>query len=80
MTAFTQKFPWIDKRNEGRNRRVLGVEQSGKWSQQACTTILFLVPKNVTSERPIALMPTLIRLVGGFEGSGGGEGAAEVPC
>ena len=37
------------------------VEQSGKWPQQACTTMFFLIPKNVTSERPIALMPTLIR-------------------
>ena len=37
------------------------VEQSGKWPQQACTTVFFLIPKNVTSERPIALMPTLIR-------------------
>ena len=37
------------------------VEQSGKWRQQACTTMLFLIPQNVTSERPIALMPTLIR-------------------
>ena len=27
----------------------------------ACTSMFFLVPKNVTSERPIALMPTLIR-------------------
>ena len=27
------------------------VEQSGKWPQQACTTMFFLVPKNVTSER-----------------------------
>ena len=32
----------------------------GKWPQQACTTMFFLIPKNVTSERPIALMPTLI--------------------
>ena len=32
----------------------------GKWPQQACTT-MFLIPKNVTSERPVALMPTLIR-------------------
>ena len=32
------------------------VEQSGKWPQQACTTI-FLFPKNITSERPRALMP-----------------------
>ena len=37
------------------------VEQSGKWPQQACSTMFFLIPKNVTSERPIALMPTLIR-------------------
>ena len=37
------------------------VEQSGNWPQQACTTMFFLIPKNVTSERPIALMPTLIR-------------------
>ena len=29
--------------------------------QQACTTMFFLFPKNVTSERPIALMPTLTR-------------------
>ena len=29
--------------------------------QQACTTMFFLIPKNVTGERPIALMPTLIR-------------------
>ena len=36
------------------------VEQSGKWRQQACTMMFFLL-KNVTSERPIALMPTLIR-------------------
>ena len=37
------------------------VERSGKWPQQACTTKVFLIPKNVTSERPVALMPTLIR-------------------
>ena len=37
------------------------VEQSGKWHQRACATMFFLIPKNVTSERPIALMPTLIR-------------------
>ena len=37
------------------------VEQRGKWPQQACTTMFFLTPKNVTSERPIPLMPTLIR-------------------
>ena len=38
------------------------VEQSGRWPQQACTTTFFLIPNNVTSERPIALMPTIVRL------------------
>ena len=37
------------------------VEQRGKWPRQACTTMFFLIPKNVTSERPIALVPTLTR-------------------
>ena len=37
------------------------MEQSGQWPQQTCTTMFFLVPKDVTSERPIARMPTLIR-------------------
>ena len=37
------------------------VEQSAKRPQQAYTTMFFLSPKNGTSERPIALMPTLIR-------------------
>ena len=37
------------------------VKQSGKWRQQACTTMFFLIPMSVTSERPIALVPTLIR-------------------
>ena len=37
------------------------VEQSGKWPQRACTTMFFLIPKNVRSEMPIAHMPTLIR-------------------
>ena len=36
------------------------VEQSGKWQQQACTTMFFLIPRNVTSERPIALMPKFV--------------------
>ena len=38
------------------------VELNGRWPQQACTTMFVLIPKNITSERPIALMPTLIRL------------------
>ena len=32
-----------------------------EWPQQACTTMFFSIPKHVTSERPIARMPTLIR-------------------
>ena len=37
------------------------VEQNRKWPQQACTTMFFLIPKNVKSERPIAFVLTLIR-------------------
>ena len=37
------------------------VEQSDRWPQQACTTMFFLIPMNVTSERLIALPSTLIR-------------------
>ena len=37
------------------------LERCGKWPQHAFTTMLFLIPKNVARERPIALMPTLIR-------------------
>ena len=37
------------------------VEQSGKWSQQACTTKFFLIPKNVACGRSFALLLTLIR-------------------
>ena len=54
-----ESFPEFDKRKEGRNVEFLEkVEQSGEWPQQACTTMFFLIPKNVTSERPIALMPS----------------------
>ena len=38
------------------------VEQSGKWPQQACTTMFFWILKSVTSERPIALVAALVRL------------------
>ena len=37
------------------------VEQCGRWPQQACTTMFFLTPKNVTSERPTAVMLTMTR-------------------
>ena len=37
------------------------VEQCVRWPQQACTTMFCMLPKNVASERPIALVPTMIR-------------------
>ena len=61
--GFHPKVP-LDLTQETRGEHVEfleKVEQSGKWPQQACTTMFFLIPQNVTSERPIALMPTLIR-------------------
>ena len=61
--GFHPKVP-LDLTKETRGgivRFLWKVEQSGKWPQQACTTMFFLIPKNVTSERPIALMPTMIR-------------------
>ena len=59
--GFHPKVP-LDLTKETRGGEFLEkVEQSGNWPQQACTTMFFLIPKNVTSERPIALMPTLIR-------------------
>ena len=61
--GFHPKVP-LDLTKETRGKVVEfleKVEQSGRWPQQACTTMFFLIPKNVTSERPIALMTTLIR-------------------
>ena len=61
--GFHPKVP-LDLTKETRGKVVEfleKVEQSGKWPQQACATMFFLIPKNVTSERPLALMPTLIR-------------------
>ena len=56
----SRKFP-LNLTKETRGEIVeLKVEQSGKWPQQACTAMFFLIPKNVTSEWPIALMPTLV--------------------
>ena len=49
------------------------VEQCGKWPQQACTTMFFLVPKNGTSEHPIVLFAHDDSLVGRSESAGGGE-------
>ena len=48
----------LDLTNETSSEVVVlleNVEQSRKWPQHACTTIIFLILKNVTNERPIAL-------------------------
>ena len=61
--GFHPKVP-LDLTKEARKEIVEfleKVEQSGKWPQQACTTMFFLIPENVTSDRPIELMPKLIR-------------------
>ena len=54
------------------------MEQSGKWPQQACTTMFFLIPKNISSERPTALIPTFDSLVGSLESARSGKVAADV--
>ena len=62
--AFIPKIRWITPRNKKR-RGVVDllemVEQCVRCPWQACTTMFFLIPKNVTSERPIALMLTVAR-------------------
>ena len=54
------------------------MERSGKWPKQACTVTFFLIPKNVTRERPIALHANVDTLVGSLESTKRGEVAAEV--
>ena len=49
--GFHPKVPLdLTKETRGENVEFLEkVEQSGKWPQQACTTMFFLIPKNVTN-------------------------------
>ena len=63
VMASIPRCPWTlqKKREEKLWNSWEKVGQSGKWPQQSCTTMFFLIPKNVTSERPIAPMPTFIR-------------------
>ena len=61
--GFHPKVP-LDLTKETREKVVeflKKVEQCGRWPQQACTRMFFLSPKNVTTERPIALMPAMVR-------------------
>ena len=56
------KVPLSLTKETGESVEILEeVKQSGRWSQQACTTMFFLISTNITSERPIALMTTLTR-------------------
>ena len=36
------------------------VEMTGCWLEHSPTTLFILIPKNVTSERPIALLPAFV--------------------
>ena len=61
--VFTPNFPQTcQQKQEVKWWELLEkVEQCARWPQQACTTMFFLIPKNVTNERPIALLLALIR-------------------
>ena len=48
--GFHPKVPWIQQKKQEEKSWIF-----------LSTTMFFLIPENVTSERPIALMPTLIR-------------------
>ena len=57
------------------------LEHCWRWPQQAGTTMFSLIPKNVTSERPVALQPTMHdSLVGSSAYARGFEVAPEVSC
>ena len=61
---FHPKVPLdLSKDTRGEILGILGESgQCGRWPPQACKKMFFLqIPKSVTSERPIALLPTMIR-------------------
>ena len=55
----SQSYDGFGERNERRRGGIHG--EGGRWLQQACTTMFFLISKYVTSDRPIALMLAMIR-------------------
>ena len=62
MDFILKFFPTCRKKREETWWNSLRMwNKCGRWPQQACTTMFFLVPKNVASDRPIALIPTMIR-------------------
>ena len=58
--GFHFKFPPdLPKEAMGEIVKILEkLGQCGRWPQQASTTMVFLIPKNVTSEQPTALLPS----------------------
>ena len=79
MTDSTHKFLWTRPKKKRKNVEFLEkVQQSGKWPQQVCTTMLFLIPENVTSERPSCAHANVDSLVASLESARSGQVAAEV--
>ena len=71
--------PGFDKRNKRRICGLLG--EGGTVWEMAATSLhngVFLDSENVMSERPIALVPTMIGLVESSEGAGGGTMAIQI--
>ena len=75
---------FLDLSNGTREELVIfldKVELCGKWPQQACTTLFFLMPKNVASERPHCFAaPHSDQMVGFAAGARGGEVEREASC
>ena len=66
--GFSPKVP-LDLSKETRGEVVEffeKVELCGRWQQQACTTMFFMIPKKVTSEWPMVLLPTWLSGGKGF--------------
>ena len=63
MVTFIHKDPLdLEKESGGEVVEFLEkVEQCGRWPQQACTTMFFLIPNNVARERHVPLVLAMIR-------------------
>ena len=56
------------------------VEQSGKWQQQACTTMFLLIPEECCESEADCADAHVDTFVGGCESARSGKVAAEVSC
>ena len=62
LTASLRGYRWICRTSAVVEYSLLHkVEMEGIWSANASTTLFYLTPKHITLERPLALLPTLIR-------------------